>query len=77
MAFAIVEMLRSTPNIRLFTVPGFNLLRKKPFTCLMCMCGWCALFLSLMAGYGWYSLLMMCAGLTIGALFGAIQMRFL
>ena len=70
LAFAIVEVLRTRKRkIVLFT--------KKPFICLMCMSGWCCGILALIADYRWESLLMMFAGLFIGAIFGAIQMRYL
>ncbi|MGN6416101.1 MAG: hypothetical protein ACTHMC_01325 [Pseudobacter sp.] len=49
----------------------------KPFTCTMCMTGWFALILGLIAGFGWECVLVMAAGVFIGGLFEAIKMRWL
>lgn len=59
-------------------IPRVKLTNRKPLNCLMCMNGWCSLGLSIASSYHWdYCLLLMAAGLTIGAIFGAIQMRWL
>lgn len=65
-AFTLVEL---RPRIKLF--------ERKPFNCMMCMCGWCAAGVALAAGYEWYSLLFLPVGFFIGAMFGAIKMRWL
>lgn len=55
--------------------PGHD--RLKPFDCTKCMCGWLALSIALISGYGWESLLIFAAGVFVGSLFEAIKMRWL
>lgn len=66
LAFFIVEV-----------IPRIRLTNRKPFNCMMCMTGWCSLVLALFSGHGWFSGLLMIAGVFIGAVFGAVKMRWL
>lgn len=65
-AFCVVHM-----------VPKNKFFKRKPFTCMKCMTGWSVLPLALLSGYGAESLLLMIAGLFIGAIAEGIIMRYL
>lgn len=49
----------------------------KPFNCIKCMTGWYALILALVCGHGWHSLIYLPVGVFVGAIYSAIQMRWL
>jgi hypothetical protein len=66
LAFCVVNLLQK-PKV----------LRRKPFTCMKCMSGWGALTLALLSGYGWESVLLLIAGLFVGAIAEGIIMRWL
>lgn len=57
--------------------PRIVLFERKPFNCMKCMCGWCTMAVAVFSGYEWCSLLFLPIGLFVGAMFGAIQMRWL
>lgn len=48
----------------------------KPFNCLKCMTGWYALIIGCVA-QGWHGLIFLPIGVFVGAIFSAIQMRWL
>jgi hypothetical protein len=48
----------------------------KPFNCMKCMTGWVALAFGIYY-FGWHGWIYLFEGLFVGALFSAIQMRFL
>jgi hypothetical protein len=49
---------------------------RKPFNCLKCMCGWFTMFIALAFHVQfWYFYLPI--GLTVGAIYSAIKMRYL
>lgn len=54
-----------------------DLLWRKPFGCVQCMAGWFSLAVSLVFGMGWLSVLMLFAGVFVGAMFEGIKMRWL
>jgi hypothetical protein len=60
---------------------GYPLLKdwiwRKPFGCAMCMTGWFALVMSFGVDMGWGSLLMLPAGVFVGAMFEGVKMRWL
>lgn len=67
LAFFVVEV-----------VPRIKLTNRKPFNCMMCMTGWCSMLLAVWQGVYWpYMLLLGVAGVFVGAMFGAIKMRWL
>lgn len=59
-------------------VPRVKLNNRKPFNCLQCMTGWCALGLSIASHHPWYMcLLLTIAGVSLGAIVSGIIMRWL
>jgi hypothetical protein len=50
---------------------------RKPWDCMKCMTGWCALVLALLAGYNWESIVWCAVGLVCGAIFESIKLRWL
>lgn len=48
----------------------------KPFNCLKCMTGWYAFMIGCIA-FGWHGVVFLPIGVFVGAIFSAIQMRWL
>lgn len=48
----------------------------KPFSCLKCMCGWYGLIIGCIA-HGWHGIIFLPLGVFVGAIFSAIQQRWL
>lgn len=67
LSFCWVELLY--PLIRVKLV--------KPFNCGMCLSGWVSFGLSLINGYIYSSILFLAVGVFVGAMYGAIKMRWL
>lgn len=65
LAFCIVEVL------------DFKRFKIKPFSCLMCMTGWCSFTISLLAGHTYTSILFLACGVFVGAMFEALKMKCL
>lgn len=49
----------------------------KPFNCVKCMTGWYAFMLACICGHGFHSLIYLPLGVFVGAIYSAIQMRWL
>lgn len=54
-----------------------NRINRRPFNCLMCMSGWCALVIALFAGHGRYAPLFFPLGCFAGAMLEGIIMKYL
>ncbi|WP_143822380.1 hypothetical protein [Mucilaginibacter pedocola] len=54
-----------------------NRINYRPFNCLMCMSGWCALIIAAFAGYGLYALLFFPLGIFAGAMLEGVIMKYL
>lgn len=50
--------------------------RHKPFNCLHCMTGWCTLLIAWLGHVGYWPFYLF-VGVTVGAVFSAIKMRWL
>lgn len=48
----------------------------KPFNCIKCMTGWYALTLGCMS-IGWHGIIYLPLGVFVGAIYSAIEMRYL
>ena len=48
---------------------------RKPWDCMKCMTGWCALVLALLAGYNWESIVWWGVGVVAGAIFESIKLK--
>jgi hypothetical protein len=75
-AFCWVEFIQPTTVAIVFILTGNKLLDSKPFNCIKCLTGWIALAIGVYL-HGWLGLVYLPLGVFTGAIFSAIQMRYL
>ena len=75
-AFCWVEFIQTTTAAIIFILTGNRLLDNKPFNCVKCLTGWIALIIGVYL-HGWLGLIYLPLGVFTGAIFSAIQMRWL
>ena len=76
MAFCWVEFLQPQTAAIVFILTSNKLLDNKPFNCIKCLTGWIALIIGVYL-HGWLGLVYLPLGVFTGAIFSAIQMRWL
>ncbi|MEI6187047.1 MAG: hypothetical protein WCP46_00905 [Alphaproteobacteria bacterium] len=76
MAFCWVEFIQPTTAAIIFILTGNRLLDNKPFNCVKCLTGWISLIIGVYY-FGWLGLVYLPLGVFTGAIFSAIQMRWL
>ena len=75
-AFCWVEFIQPTTAAIIFILTGNRLLDNKPFNCVKCLTGWISLIIGVYY-FGWLGLVYLPLGVFTGAIFSAIQMRWL
>jgi len=71
-----VRIIITSLAISFCWVEFINLIPIKPFNCTKCLTGWIALIIGCIS-YGWAGILYLPIGVFVGAIFSAIQMRYL
>jgi hypothetical protein len=75
-SFCWVDFLQKKTASILEILTGSKLLHRKPFNCVKCFTGWIALFIGVYL-HGYVGLVYLPLGVFTGAIFSAIQMRYL